>query len=65
MKSASLRERLCLLKNARLLGCLFELVPDLFREGSRSCAYAIASWGMGLLLRNRTSRFRFCTVAAR
>src|SRR5207244_2617633 len=61
------RNRLCLLKKsgftARFLSLLAcGLVASLV---SPDQVHAVAICGVGLLLRNRTSRFRFCTVAAR
>src|SRR5438128_1385350 len=60
-------KRLCLLKKSgftarflSLLACW--LVASLV---SPDQVHAVAICGVGLPLRNRTSRFRFCTVAAR
>ena len=43
----------------------FRAALDLFLVGSALCAYTVAISFIGLLLRNRTSRFRFCAVAAK
>ena len=57
----------CLLKNlGSRHGFLFLLVSWLFASlVSSGQVHAVAICGVGLQLRNRTSRFRFCAVAAR
>jgi len=57
------RDRLWVLKNSRVKKLFsLRLIRDL---RSLDFLYAVAGVGAGLLLRNRTSRLRFCTVAAR
>ncbi len=58
--------RLCLLKNlgSQHAFCPFCLLVNRFLV-SPDQVHAVAIWGVGLQLRNRTSRFRFCAVAAR
>src|SRR5438552_16346459 len=61
------RNRLCLLKKSGLRHafCPFWACGLVASLVSPDQVHAVAICGVGLLLRNRTSRFRFCTVAAR
>jgi hypothetical protein len=60
-------KRLCLLKNLGSRHAFLSLpVSWLFASFvSSGQVHAVAIWGVDLPLRNRTSRFRFCAVAAR